>query len=201
MSSNQLFLLLLELLRLLQNKQWWQHNENTSQLFVSQLYSFKVPEGARFRRMELTSTAAGSDATVSKAAADRDWKNTQNIDTNKKKDKPKKKYTQEQKVAYNKKKNDKKREKRKMAMKTFKMAQTMIDNDEKHNEEMEKLRKELAQVKRHNKEMDKKLDTIKTQTKKKTPVKRLPKPKDDESGPKKKVFTATELKKLVLHLK
>lgn len=61
-----------------------------------------------------------------------------------------------------------------MAKNLCKMAQIMIVQDEKHNQEIEELGKELAQVKRCNKEMDKKLDTVKTQTKKKIPVKQLP---------------------------
>lgn len=44
------------------------------------------------------------------------------------------------------------------------------------------------------------MDTVITQ-KKKTPVKHPLKPKDDENGPKKKVFTAAQMKKLVIYEK
>ena len=156
-----------------------------------------MPAGARFLRYP----SSGKQVTVTKVAGAAGWSNTHDKDKNKKKkDKTKKNYTQEEKKAYNKKKIDKKREKRKMVMKTCKMAQTMIGDVERHKEEMDELRKELPQVKRYSKEMDEKMDTVITQTKKKMPVKRPPKPKDDESGPK-KVFTAAQLKKLVTYEK
>lgn len=87
----------------------------------------------------------------------------------------------------------------KILKETHKMSQTLISDTKTKNEEMDKLRQELRQLKRVVKENDKKLDVITTQTKKKTPTKRPPKPKDDsENGPKKKVFKACDLKKIII---
>lgn len=81
-----------------------------------------------------------------------------------------------------------------------KVAQTLIED----NKEMEKeYKKQMDKMQRKMAHVDKKLDMIQTQTKKKTPVKRQPKPKeaDGEDGLKKKVFTGSAIKKLILQLK
>lgn len=81
-------------------------------------------------------------------------------------------------------------------MKTHKLALSLIEDSNRHKKDNKILRERLDK-------MEKTLDVISGQTKRKTPVKRTPKPREEESEKRKKgeTITAAELKKIVIYRK
>ena len=80
----------------------------------------------------------------------------------------------------------------------MKMTQNILSQ----NEQLDKLLKEQKHARKVMKVMERKLDTITTQTKKKIPQKRPPKPKEETEKEKKKVqLKLNEIKKILVEYK